>query len=579
MGFEEFALFYRQTLNFTEQDFFNLLSILEKPLPSSLRITDTPFKHLIEKRLSKMRKSQFFTNVYEAPRHRIPNKKFIINQTKAGHIQRQEVVSMLPVLLMGMEPSFSVLDMCAAPGSKTKQLLEIINDKGLVVCNEVKFKRMRILVSETCKIPRRGFMVLRHDASTLPVFKKDFDRVLCDVPCSGDGTTRKNYGVVPNWCINNALSLCKLQFSILKNAVNFVKDDGLIVYSTCSLNPIENECIIQKAVLELDLEIVDLRNNINEKFLSKKFKFREGLTKWNINIKNYNGINFEPVNDNIGLSKCIRVFPHDQNTGGFFITGLKKKIKSLSVLDGKNLSVLGGKNVSESINIYLSEINNYITENTNNLLENTNNLLKNDMEAIKNNINSIENDIINVAGNNIKINEIDIQFNELEECISDLKFNKIDTIKNKKARGFSIISDELREALSKEYNIKDKILVQKKEGSMFIYEVSQEVLEIMNNKNLTIDFYGYKLFEKNNLNESGYMLKAVPKESSPDFEISQKQLADILYNGELQYEYKKGSIIVLLKDFNIMVSGHSNGDHITLNINYKLQRALKDYIK
>ncbi|KAK6089349.1 hypothetical protein P3W45_001672 [Vairimorpha bombi] len=473
MGYDEFVAYYRPILDFTEDEFQTFCDFLKIPLLSALRITESKFKGRVEKKLKDLKKNKYFADVYEASKKNLPHRNFIVNQTRVGHIQRQEVVSMLPVILMGMKKEFSVLDMCAAPGSKTKQLLEMIGDEGLVVCNEVSENRLHVLVSETCKIPRKSFIVVKHDASKLPVFKNDFDRVLCDVPCSGDGTSRKNPEVIPTWNINNSLSLCNLQYKILKRALKFVKHDGLIIYSTCSMNPIENECIVQRVVLEEDLEIVDLRDNVNEKFLSKKFKFREGLTKWDL--------------EDIGLSKCIRVYPHDQNTGGFFIVGLRKKTP-------KKQDIHWGK---PRLPIY-------------------------------------------------------------------------------------IVDDKLREKLSKEYDIKDKTLIQRRKGATIIYEVSKEVLTIVKKTSLNVMYFGYKLFERCSLCESGFYLKTVTDEfrNRPhDLELSGETLVEGIEKKTVETKHQKGSVLVLLKEFDTLVSGYSHGDKITLNINDKLQRALRDYIR
>ncbi|WUR04279.1 NOL1/NOP2/sun family protein [Vairimorpha necatrix] len=310
MGLQEFTDFYKKF--FTEDDWSNFITSINTKLPSALRVTDTKFKEKIFNKLSVnlVLKNQYFKNVFDTIHRGQILKDFIINQTNIGNIQRQEVVSMLPVLLMGLKNNYSVLDMCAAPGSKTKQLLEI---SDFVVANDCNYKRLNVLVTETCKIPRKGFLVLKHDASSLPVFKNDFDRVLCDVPCSGDGTARKNPTILTNWKLNSAIGLSNLQYRILKHSLKFIKDTGLVIYSTCSLNPIENECIINKIINEEDLEIIDLRENIDER-ISKEFVFRDGMTE----IKEYGVFNEE-------LKKCIRVYPHDNNTGGFFITGLRKK--------------------------------------------------------------------------------------------------------------------------------------------------------------------------------------------------------------------------------------------------------------
>ncbi|WUR04281.1 NOL1/NOP2/sun family protein [Vairimorpha necatrix] len=499
-----------------------------------------------------MKKSKHFKDVYEAPRHSIPTRGFIVNQTNIGNIQRQEVVSMLPVLLMKLSNNFSVLDMCAAPGSKTKQLLEC---SRLVVCNEISYKRLKILISETSKIPSKNFLVLKHDASLLPVFKNDFDRVLCDVPCSGDGTARKNYEVIPKWSIDNALSLCELQYKILKQATCFIND----VYS-------------KKAVLELDLEIVDLRENVDDR-ISKEFRFREGFRRWktmkinNEEIREYKGIKLESVDEDIGLEKCVRVFPHDQNTGGFFITGLRKRKMSQSLHENIELNK---ENISNNIQVDV----NVEDENYYNIEKSIKDLQIN--KDIVTNLLTFDDRDTDLQINVDRVTDLSIN----KDRIKNLQINKDKTKKD--TVDFHVVSNELKESLFSQYNItniNDFILIQKHDNSKFIYEVSKEVLEILKSKSLNVAFHGYKMFEKCSFSKSGYFLKTVPKEFKHDIVLRGSLLVEGIKNKTVSMPFKVGCVIILLYDYNIKVSGYSHGEYISINIENKLQRALRDFLR
>lgn len=468
MGREEFISFYKPLLNFTDDEWTRFINTMESRLPSALRITNTKFKNKIEIFFLKEKlisKNKFFRDVYDTVHKGTSHKDFIINQTSVGHIQKQEIVSMLPVLLMGLKENHSVLDMCAAPGSKTKQLLE---KASLVVANDCSSKRLNILISETCKIPHASYLVVKHDASALPVFKTDFDRVLCDVPCSGDGTARKNPQILNNWNIGSAANLSNLQYRILKHAINFVKSDGLIIYSTCSLNPIENEQVVLKAIMQDDLEIVDLRKFIDHN-ISKDFVMRDGII-----IKDENGLrtNFED------LKKCIRIYPHDNDTGGFFIVGLKKK--SVQEKDFRP-------------------------------------------KICKNN--------------------------------------------------FCEITDECRSKLEKEYSLEKKTLICRGKNMNTIYETTPEILSTINNSKLNIMHVGYKIFEQCNLNLSGYRMKNVFNKNF-DIEISgiEPIRAKMVYK-----EFRKGSVVVRLLDFDVLIGGFSYGNKISLYISNNLQKALLDF--
>jgi multisite-specific tRNA:(cytosine-C5)-methyltransferase len=230
-----------------------------------------------------------------------------------GNITRQEAVSMLPPLFLDVEPHHVVLDMCAAPGSKvrfiwlvainlpvynththaqTSQLLESLHSsqsllessipRGLLIANDNDYKRTHVLIHQTARLPSPAFVVTNVDASIFPTLSLPpentaessgrnsrhllFDRILCDVPCSGDGTIRKNVGIWKKWNAMDGNGLhsyvsisthctgkprhcpTRLQFRILQRAMRMLRRGGKIVYSTCSLNPVENEAVVAEAL-------------------------------------------------------------------------------------------------------------------------------------------------------------------------------------------------------------------------------------------------------------------------------------------------------------------------------------------
>lgn len=135
--------------------------------------------------------------------------KFLVAMNEKGNLSRQEAVSMIPALLLEVEPHHKVLDTCAAPGSKTGQLIECLHrddggglPTGLVIANDADNKRCYTLAHQTKRLQSPNYMITNHDASRFPTMKiagpdgaavsLKFDRVLTDVPCSGDGTLRKN---------------------------------------------------------------------------------------------------------------------------------------------------------------------------------------------------------------------------------------------------------------------------------------------------------------------------------------------------------------------------------------------------
>eukprot|EP00584_Thalassiosira_punctigera_P011530 CAMPEP_0172568894 /NCGR_PEP_ID=MMETSP1067-20121228/121452_1 /TAXON_ID=265564 ORGANISM="Thalassiosira punctigera, Strain Tpunct2005C2" /NCGR_SAMPLE_ID=MMETSP1067 /ASSEMBLY_ACC=CAM_ASM_000444 /LENGTH=1033 /DNA_ID=CAMNT_0013360607 /DNA_START=182 /DNA_END=3283 /DNA_ORIENTATION=+ len=196
-------------------------------------------------------------------------------QSDCGHITRQETVSMIPPVVLDVKEGMSVLDMCAAPGSKTCQLLENVagfgtssaageggskdgsgelEPTGYVVANDADPKRAYMLVHQLRRMNSPSVFVTSCDGQYFPILdqKADkgtvregtFDRVLCDVPCSGDGTVRKNPGIWRHWNQLGSLALHPLQLSIALRGARLTKVGGYMVYSTCSMNPMENESVV-----------------------------------------------------------------------------------------------------------------------------------------------------------------------------------------------------------------------------------------------------------------------------------------------------------------------------------------------
>lgn len=141
----------------------------------------------------------------------------IISANDSGLISRQELVSMLPPLCLDIQPTDLVLDMCAAPGSKTGQMLEMIGDKaGGVVANDVEFARASMLIHQIQRINNSsGIMVVNHMGQQLPGDHGYYDKVLCDVPCSGDGAIRKLPNKWRHWSYKDGAGLHGLQVQLL----------------------------------------------------------------------------------------------------------------------------------------------------------------------------------------------------------------------------------------------------------------------------------------------------------------------------------------------------------------------------
>uniref|UniRef100_A0AAX7TAV7 tRNA (cytosine(34)-C(5))-methyltransferase n=1 Tax=Astatotilapia calliptera TaxID=8154 RepID=A0AAX7TAV7_ASTCA len=381
-----FENYYKELGLVPEGEFEQFMEAMREPLPATIRITGykSHAKEILhclkEKYFKDIQELEIDGQKIEAPQplswypdeqawHTNMSRKiirkspllekfhqFLVSETESGNISRQEAVSMIPPLLLKIEPHHKILDMCAAPGSKTAQLIEMLHadmdvpfPEGFVIANDVDNKRCYLLVHQAKRLNSPCIMVVNHDASCIPTLeinsngKKDvlfYDRILCDVPCSGDGTMRKNIDVWKKWTTSNRMQ--SLQLRIAVRGVEQLAVGGRMVYSTCSLNPIEDEAVIA-ALLEKSegaLELADCSADL------PGLKWMPGVTSWKLMTKEgqwYTDWSEVPSSRHtqirptmfpqkdseklasFHLERCMRILPHHQNTGGFFVAVLVKK--------------------------------------------------------------------------------------------------------------------------------------------------------------------------------------------------------------------------------------------------------------
>lgn len=223
-----------------------------------------------------------------------------------GYYYIQELSSMLPVLALQPKPCELVLDLCASPGSKTTQACAMMENSGTVIANDKDIGRMIILASNTERCGCTNLIITRNDAVQLCQKlhgKIKFDKILLDVPCSGEGTIRSSPKTFLMWNIKMIQKLGRMQKKIASSAIPLLKENGVIVYSTCTHAPEENESVVSFLVENFNLEV--------EK-ISLPLKTRPGITEWQ----------GEKFNDEV--KKCCRIYPQDNDTEGFFVAKLRK---------------------------------------------------------------------------------------------------------------------------------------------------------------------------------------------------------------------------------------------------------------
>jgi NOL1/NOP2/sun family putative RNA methylase len=164
-----------------------------------------------------------------------------------GHYYVQEATQSLPALALDPKPGERILDLCAAPGGKATQIAALIENRGTLVANDVNPKRLRALMANVYRLGAICCVVTECRGEHFPG-AGIFDRVLVDAPCSAEGTARKyprlRRGAAPGYIQRMAA----IQRGLLYRALELVRPGGIVVYSTCTIAPEENEGVVSRAI-------------------------------------------------------------------------------------------------------------------------------------------------------------------------------------------------------------------------------------------------------------------------------------------------------------------------------------------
>ncbi len=222
-----------------------------------------------------------------------------------GYFYIQESASMIPAVVLNPQPGETVLDMCASPGSKTTQMAAMMQNTGIIIANDVTGDRMKPLGINLQRVGAFNVVESQARGQQLMRLATRFDRILVDAPCSGTGTIRKSPETLRIWNPLMVRRLSGQQKILLETAFSLLKSGGALVYSTCSVEPEENEGVIdyllQKYPAAAKLEEIEMEINRGSPVLA-----------------------FEKSVYGTEVRKCLRIWPQDNNTEGFFVAKLTK---------------------------------------------------------------------------------------------------------------------------------------------------------------------------------------------------------------------------------------------------------------
>ena len=220
-----------------------------------------------------------------------------------GHIYIQELTSMIPPLIVkDLIKDISIIDCCAAPGSKTTQMAAMMENKGHIIANDARHARLKSLRGNLDRLGVTNTSVTLRDFKSFP--NTNADLYFVDAPCSSEGTIRKKNTVARSWKERDYFRFNRLQIGLLSKACEMAPSGSTIVYSTCTFSPDENEKVVSEILDKYDLKM----KNIN----IENLKSESGITEW------------ENETYNSEVEKCMRIWPHHNDTGAFFIARMEK---------------------------------------------------------------------------------------------------------------------------------------------------------------------------------------------------------------------------------------------------------------
>ncbi len=224
-----------------------------------------------------------------------------LQEALLGYYHPQALTSALASLVLAPQPGERVCDLCAAPGSKTSHMAQLMHDQGLIVANDRHDKRLSILEHNLKRLGISNVVTTCYTGQNFPLRCK-FDRVLVDAPCSGEGNYRwDDHGRLLHYRRSEG-DLPHLQKQLLLRGFDLLAHEGSLLYATCTYNPEENEAVVQY--------LLEQRSAILQP-ITLELPHRPGLRQWRTQT-------YDP-----SMERCWRLYPHDINSVGFFLASIR----------------------------------------------------------------------------------------------------------------------------------------------------------------------------------------------------------------------------------------------------------------
>ncbi len=291
-------------------EYDKFLEYLKTPLPQYFRINNLKVldsNHLLELLKNKyglifeeVKKVPLFYKVIDSKEPSLGN----LEEYGLGLIHSMTLTSSLPVIALDPKPEELILDLCAAPGGKTGLIAMLTEDKAVVVANDKRIDRLTALVANLKRLGITCVVTTCYRGELFPL-GIPFQKVIVDVPCSGEGRYRVGMEGEILYQKFGRANLPSIQKGLLVRAFDLVQPGGIIVYSTCTINPEENEAVVDYLLRKRQAEILDWDSPL---------PYRTGLTEWE-------GKTFHP-----SLKLTKRFYTHEVEAVGFYVAKIKRLI-------------------------------------------------------------------------------------------------------------------------------------------------------------------------------------------------------------------------------------------------------------
>lgn len=298
------ALFLDRMKMLLKEDYPAFLKSFEEENHRALRVNTRKInvEEFLEKNPFSLKKVPWTENGFYYEEEEKPGKH---PYHEAGVYYIQEPSAMAPVTFLDAKPGERILDLCAAPGGKTTQIADFMENKGILISNEIHAGRAKILSENVERMGISNAIVTNETPAHLAEFFPGyFDRILVDAPCSGEGMFRKNEEACGEWSPENVALCAERQDECLSCAAKMLRPGGTIVYATCTFAPLENEGSISR--------FLKAHPDFSVAKVTRPEGFLPGQPSW---IE-------EPAD---GIENCMRLMPHLVDGEGHFLAVLKKE--------------------------------------------------------------------------------------------------------------------------------------------------------------------------------------------------------------------------------------------------------------